>query len=455
MRNLQESRVATLLSRFHHYATTPAIIWADRTVSYVELTDAIREWDRRLAAHDIGPGRVVAIAGDFSLDSIAALLALFVRRCIAVPLAARPPDQIQRLLATAQATVLLAFGAEDTWTVTALEHASDHPLIAQVRAAEHPAITLFSSGSTGDIKASLHDVDRWIERLDAPGTARRTLSFLLFDHGGGFNTLLATLMTGGVLVIPRARDVDTVCRLIEDHRVELLPTSPTFLRLLLMADGHRRFDLSSLKLITYGTEPMHEATLRALHQAFPSVRLKQTYGLTELGAFRTKSRGDDSLWVAIGGEGLETKVMDSILYIRTRAAMLGYLNAPHPFDEDGWYCTGDIVEVKDGYFLIRGRAQHLINVGGEKVHPTEVEDVVMELDNVRDVTVTAKRSPVTGHVVVAAVALRQPEDPAAFSTRARAFCQERLAPYKVPVLFHVVDDMPLPAGVKKMRRSEA
>jgi acyl-CoA synthetase (AMP-forming)/AMP-acid ligase II len=57
--------------------------------------------------------------------------------------------------------------------------------------------------------------------------------------------------------------------------------------------------------------------------------------------------------------------------------------------------------------------------------------------------------------VVATVALRQPEDPAGFSVRARAFCQQRLAPYKIPVLFQVVDDMPLPAGVKKLRRSEA
>jgi acyl-CoA synthetase (AMP-forming)/AMP-acid ligase II len=443
------------MSRLHHHGTSPAIVWAGRTVSYAELTAAIDAWDQRLAAHAIDPGRVVAIAGDFSPETVAALLALFVRRCIAVPLAARPPEQMQRLLATAQATALLTFGAEDAWTVADLEHASDHPLIEQVRASRHAAITLFSSGSTGDAKASLHDVERWIGRLEAPGTPRRTLSFLLFDHGGGFNTLIATLMTGGLFVVPRTRDVDPVCRLIEAHRVELLPTSPTFLRLLLMADGHRRFDLSSLRLITYGTEPMHESTLRALHQALPSVRLKQTYGLTELGAFRTKSRGDDSLWVAIGGEGLETKVIDNILYIRTRAAMLGYLNAPQPFDEDGWYCTGDVVEVKDDYFLIRGRAHHLINVGGEKVHPIEVEDVVMELDNVRDVTVTAKRSHVTGHVVVATVALRQPEDASGFSARARAFCQRRLEPYKVPVLFHIVDDMPLPAGVKKMRRSEA
>ena len=121
------------------------------------------------------------------------------------------------------------------------------------------------------------------------------------------------------------------------HRVELLPTSPTFLNLLLLSEEHQRHDLSSLKLITYGTEPMPAHTLQKVHALFPEVKLLQTYGLSELGILRSQSRESGSLWMRVGGEGFETKIVDGRLFIRASSAMLGYLNAPNPFDADGFF----------------------------------------------------------------------------------------------------------------------
>ena len=79
--------------------------------------------------------------------------------------------------------------------------------------------------------------------------------------------------------------------------------------------------------------------------------------------------------------------------------MLGYLNAPSPFNEEGWFNTQDVVEVDGDYVRIVGRKSELINVGGERVHPTEIENVLLQLENVRDVTVFAKPNAVTGRVV--------------------------------------------------------
>ena len=116
-----------------------------------------------------------------------------------------------------------------------------------------------------------------------------------------------------------------------------------------------------------GPQGMPESTLQHLHKVLPDVRLKQTYGLSELGILRSKSKSSDSLWVKVGGEDYETKIVDGILWIRARSAMLGYLNAPSPFTEDGWFITGDAVEVDGEYIKILGRKSELINVGGEKV----------------------------------------------------------------------------------------
>jgi acyl-CoA synthetase (AMP-forming)/AMP-acid ligase II len=122
--------------------------------------------------------------------------------------------------------------------------------------------------------------------------------------------------------------------------VELLPASPTFLNLLLLSKAYEGHDLSALKLITYGAEPMPSTTLAALRAVFPKIELRQTYGLIELGVLRAKSMSSDSLWVKVGGDGYDLRVVDGILQIKADSAMLGYLNAPSPFTEDGYFIPG-------------------------------------------------------------------------------------------------------------------
>ena len=251
---------------------------------------------------------------------------------------------------------------------------------------------------------------------------------------------------------PGAATRDTFCELIERHRIELLPASPTFLNLLLLSEAHQRFDLSSLRLITYGTEVMPESTLVRVREAFPAVRLQQTYGLSELGVLRSKSRDDGSLWVKVGGEGTETKVVDGVLWIRAQSAMLGYLNAPSPFDEEGWMNTQDCVEVDGEYVRILGRRSELINVGGQKVYPAEVESVLMQMDEIRDVTVYSEPNPITGRMVVALVHLSEPVDPIELRRRVRAFCDGKLARYKIPSRVIVGEQDLFSSRYKKIRQ---
>jgi long-chain acyl-CoA synthetase len=262
--------------------------------------------------------------------------------------------------------------------------------------------------------------------------------------------MLHTLAHGGALIISDDRRPETVARAIERHRVELLPTTPTFLRMLLISGAGGRHDLSSLRLITYGTEPMPKSTLDALERALPGVRLKQTYGVTEVGVLSTRSRSG-SLWLEIGGLGCDTRVVDGVLWVRSDTAMLGYLDAPSPFDGEGWYNTRDVVEVDGPYVRILGRAIDVINVGGQKVYPSEVESVLLEMDNVGDATAWGERNPVTGQVVAARVSLNQPEDATSFERRLHRFCRARLAPYKVPVVIEIVEGAHHGERFKKVR----
>lgn len=436
---------------FDEFRDADAIVWRDRTYSYGWLRDRVAQAQAQLQEAGIAPGSVIVLEADFSPNAVALFLALLEQRCVLVPLTGTVASKRDDLQIIAQAEYAITLDATDEICLRPRAERAGHPLYEQLRTLGHPGLVLFSSGSTGQCKAAVHDLVRLLEKYRARRHRRRTLSFLLYDHIGGVNTMLYTLANGGCLVTVERRSPDAVLKAVQDHRVELLPTSPTFLNLILLSEAYARYDLSSLRTITYGTEPMPESTLQRFHALFPQVQLTQTYGLSEIGILRSKSKGSDSLWVRLGGDGFETRVVDGILHIKARSAMLGYLNAPSPFTDDGWLVTGDAV-VEDGEYLrILGRKSELINVGGEKVFPAEVESVIQELDNVAEVSVYGEPNPITGQIVCARVTLCRPEPEKEFVRRLKRFCRQRLAPFQVPVKTKLVDAPQHGDRFKRMR----
>ncbi len=445
--------VEVIQARFEGASDSPAIIAAGGGCSFGELGAAVLRWTGKLEAEGIGPGSVVGLEGDFSPTSIALFLALAGGGAIVVPHERGRTDLDEREN-VAQVEVRCRVDVEDGVGFEPTGRSASHALYEQLRRRRHPGLVQFTSGTSGEPKAALHDSSALLEKFRRRRPALRTLAFLLFDHLGGINTMLHTLSNGAALVtVGRDRSPEGVCRAIEDQRVELLPTTPTFLNLLLLSGAHRRHDLGSLRRISYGAEPMPEATLARLHAAFPGVRLQQTYGMVELGAMRTKSRGDGSLWVKVGGEGFETRVVDGRLEVRARSLLLGYLNAPTPVDAEGWFATGDMVERDGEYLRFLGRDTDLINVGGEKVHPTEVECVIESMDGVAEAIVHGEPNALVGEVVCARVwSSDHDEDGDDLARRVKRHCGERLPRFKVPVKVDVRKDRPTERGVKKSRR---
>ena len=121
--------------------------------------------------------------------------------------------------------------------------------------------------------------------------------------------------------------------------------------------------------------------------------------MSELGIVRAKSESRNSLFMKVGGEGVETRVVDNVLEIRSQTRMLGYLNAESPFDDKGWYNTKDIVEERKGYYKITGRTSEVINVGGLKFMASEVEQVALQYEHIELAKAEAKPNPITGQHV--------------------------------------------------------
>jgi long-chain acyl-CoA synthetase len=423
-----------LAERLASFGAQPAIRTGSETVSYKALADAVAGWlDRRVGAP---AGEVVLLSGDASPGFLALLLALLQRGDIAVPMAPVEAVRIETCAAIVQAQLILRFAADGSWSETPGPGSGHHPLCEKLRAAHHAGLVVFTSGSTGEPKASLHQADRFLEKYRRPRPALRTIMAPPVDHMAGLDTLFYTLTSGGLLILPPHRTPDSIAETIAHHQVELLPATPTFLRLLLMEAA----DLSSLRMITYGSEVMPDTTLAALRARLPACRLLQKYGTTEFGSPRTRSREDGSLWFRIEQDDFATRVVDGRLWVRTAQSMLGYLNAPPPVEEDGWTCTGDRVEVEGDYIRVLGRDSDLINVGGHKVYPAEVENVLLALPNIRDAVVTGETHPLMGQVVSARLLLQEPEEAGTLRHRIRAACAQQLPAYAVPVHIRTVDE---------------
>lgn len=339
-------------------------------------------------------GDVVALVGDFNPSSILTLLRLIDLGAIVVPLTIETTHEHEYFFSTAFVDVVIQHGI-----ATRRPQQGIHPLIDSLKQKKHAGLILFSTGTTGRPKAILHDLTLFLKRFETPRPTLRTINFLLFDHIGGINTLLHTLFNKGVVIAPETRTVDSVLDTCQTYNVEVLPTTPTFLRMMLMSGAIPDKVPASLKVITYGTERMDQPTLDELCRLLPQVDFRQTFGMSELGIVRVKSAARNSLFMQIGGEGVEVRVKDNVLQIKSESRMLGYLNAESPFDAQGWYDTKDVVEVKDNTYKIVGRVSDVINVGGLKFMASEVERVALEFGGVSLVKAVGKQNPITGQHV--------------------------------------------------------
>lgn len=448
---MESSRLHTSLANL---GNTPAIISSNGRVTYDELNQEWQNWKTRLQSIGIRPGSVVALEADYNTDAVAALIALLDMKAITVPISSLPEEKREEILTTSGARFYIELNGskQKIQTLESVDEVSSN-LYDTLRTRGAAGLVLFSSGTTGNSKGAVLDFDKIVGAYESSSRKpQRTITFLGFDHIGGINTLFHALTHGSTIVTIQERTPDEVLNIVEKTAVEVLPTTPTFLTMCLIGNKFSQYDLSSLQIITYGTEPMPEQTLQKLHEALPNVKLKQTYGLSELGIMSTKSKSNNSLWVKLGGAGFSYKIIDGTLWIKSERAMLGYLNAPYHFDDEGFFNTQDQVEVDGEYVKILGRKTEIINVGGLKVYPSEVESALLEVSGVTDALVFGQANAVTGQIVRAKVRPSDGTDTEMLKSSIKQHCSEVLEDYKRPV---VVDITTTDLHSKRFKKARA
>ena len=441
-----------ILEKFKSFNSKNAIVFEDRIYTYEEFVKQIKDYKNILDKHNIS-SKVVVILGDYSFYNLALFFALYENKNIIVPITSNIKKVQDDFIKESFCQTIIKTD-ERNLLIQNLKTTFSHNMIDNLREKNSSGLILFSSGSTGKPKAMIHNLDTLIDSFkDKKEKSMNMLVFLMFDHIGGLNTVFNALCMGACLIIPKIKDAKTICELIEKYKIMVLPSSPTFLNLILISEEYKNYDLSSLRMITYGTETMPQSLLLKLKEVFPKVKFLQTFGTSETGISTTSSKSSNSLFMKLEDINGEYKIVENELWLRSKTQVLGYLNASmDSFTSDGWFKTGDLVEVDGEYIKIIGRAKEVINVGGQKVLPSEVESIILEMEEISDCMVYGEKNAITGQTVVCDVVLNKNIEN--IKKRVRVFCKDRLDAYKIPTKVNVVDKTNFSDRFKKIRRKD-
>jgi acyl-CoA synthetase (AMP-forming)/AMP-acid ligase II len=331
---------------------------------------------------------------------------------------------------------------------------------SQVKTERATEWLMLTSGTSGVPKIVGHTLEALTGAIVADGPARSVAVWATFydiRRYGGLQIFLRAIVGGGSMVLssPHEALADHVARL-RARGVTHISGTPSHWRKLLMSGSTSQFFPRYVRL---SGEIADQAVLDGLSAAFPAASIGHAYASTEAGvgfAVNDGREGFPADIVGVNRDGVEMKVEDGSLRIRSRRTAHAYIgrDAAELTDRDGFVDTGDMVELRGDRYHFVGRRGGIINIGGLKVHPEEIEAVVNRQPEVRMSRAKSRRSPITGGIVVVDVILADDADASRSDEIRKAIladCKASLAPHKVPAMIKFVPSLDITAAGKLAR----
>jgi acyl-CoA synthetase (AMP-forming)/AMP-acid ligase II len=451
------------------------------TLTYSGLLDVVRETERRLDNAGLPPGSRVNVRLADPLGYATALVALIAAGRVAVPLDPGAPDtDVARVLSVARPAGVITShvaaargqsgaGAEEATLPFGITAFDSSPLTSGTHGG---GIFLCTSGTTGTPKGILlreeqlaHVASSVVDWHRLRRADRGYCSLPLFHVNAEVVGLLATLRAGAYLAVDRKFSRRGFWDLIDADRITWINAVPAIISILSMdppADPPKR-----LRFVRSASAPLPLASLERFQQAL-GVPVIETYGMTEAASMITANPLDgprkagsagkpagSEVRIDLPGRGPATAGDIGRVLIRGAGVITAYASGGRPgaIDGDGWLDTGDLGYLDaDGYLFLVGRSDDVINRGGEKIYPREIEEILLAQPGVRSAAVIGAIDDVLGERPVAYVV----PDAAAVADEVeallRAVCAERLPRHKQPSEFWLVGEMPLGPTGKISRR---
>ena len=430
----------------------------------VSLTDILRHSCLVGRSRELS-GRSVLLATSGQLLSALAMIELdgVARRMLLCP-PDLDPDRIQALLADAEIDAIVTDRPLHRCDAGAyLVVGASLPERAAVEWKTEGATEwlMLTSGTSGLPKIVGHTLDGLAGAIIAEGPARHPnatwATFYDIRRYGGLQIFLRAVIGGGSMVLsePGEAIADHLARL-QSGGVTHISGTPSHWRKLLMSGAAANF---SPRYVRLSGEIADQAVLDGLARAFPLASIGHAYASTEAGVGFAVDDGREGFPADLIGwnrDGVEMKVVDGSLRIRSHRTARAYIGADAPplADADGFVDTGDMVELRGERYHFVGRRGGIINIGGLKVHPEEVEAVINRHESVRMSHARSRRSPITGAIVVADVVLADGTDAGrheTIRTEILGRCKDSLAAHKVPAVIRFVEPLDVTAAGKLAR----
>jgi acyl-coenzyme A synthetase/AMP-(fatty) acid ligase len=409
-------------------------------------------------------GRCVLVRTSRQIGAAQALVELdgLARRLVLCP-PDLAPEHLPYVVQTAGVEVALADAPDEALAslgvpVHVLQAPADRLPAAEARGAHATEWLLFTSGTTGVPKLVAHSLAGLTGAIPPPPGGARPVWGTFYDirRYGGLQVLLRALTGGCAMVLADAHEglADQLARFAAFGVTHLTGTPSQWRRLLMSPHGVP----VRPAYVRLSGEIADQTVLDGLRALFPEARIVHAYASTEAGVgFEVDDELEGFPDGLLGQAGpVEMKVVDGSLRIRSPRAASGYVgpDAAPLADAEGFVDTGDMVALADGRWRFVGRRNGVINVGGLKVHPEEVEAVINRHPAVRMSVVRARANPITGAVVTADVALTEPQ--AADSPERKselrasiiAMCRAALPAHKAPATIRFVQELAVTAGGK-------
>ncbi len=315
---------------------------------------------------------------------------------------------------------------------------------------------LATSGTTGTPKWIAHSVtslSRAVKIVPESSTLHWALCYQP-TRFAGLQVLLQSLLSGAAVTDCSSGDAQQRIRLMQQHNVNAVSATPSLWRQLLMTG---ELNTLPLKQLTLGGEIADQPLLDTLSRLFPAARLLHIYASTEAGAgFAVADRqaGFPASWLTQEHSGLAFK-MDDRQHLWLKPPHCPDISLASYLDNDGYLDTGDLVSIQQDRIVFLGRASGVINVGGNKVHPEQVEQVLLQHPAVLQAKVYAKASSVLGQLVVADIVVGNNSDTKALQLQLLQYCQQQLQRYQLPTRFNFVASLTTNATGKLSRQAAA
>jgi acyl-coenzyme A synthetase/AMP-(fatty) acid ligase len=309
---------------------------------------------------------------------------------------------------------------------------------------------MFTSGTTGAPKMVSHTLAGLTGAIKPTDETIVWGTFYDIRRYGGLQILLRALLGRASLILSEpGEDVAEFLTRLGAEGVTHLTGTPSHWRRALMSPAIAQI---APRYVRLSGEIADQAVLDSLKARFPDAAMGHAYASTEAGVGFEVTDGLEGFPADfVGGSGpVEMKVVDGSLHIRSSRTATDYIGGTAALKEEGFVDTGDMVELHNGRYYFAGRRGGIINVGGLKIHPEEVEAVINRHPAVRLSRVSGRKNPITGAIVVAEIVLAS-NDNTTFREEILSLCREHLPAFKVPAMLRVVPSLELTAGGKLAR----